>query len=221
MKIVEIVSLLSTGSFPQTVEWQQARQEVINAVQAAEWPENSGTFTIYPESGKQSNMGNGVVPIKKRPMALLRDAGWTLEYPWDIAAKAERRKGSKPGNVDAAKQSSAGLMVVEWETGNISSSHRSVNKMAMGLLQGKSVAGILIVPCQRLAQYLTDRIGNVEELRPYFPLWKAVNAREGVLEVFVIEQDAESIAVPRIPKGRDGRAKEGRDALERLIRPSF
>jgi len=40
-------------------------------------------------------------------------------------------------------------------------------------------------------------------------LWENLNVAEGVLELIVIEQDNESTGVPRIPKGKDGRAKEG------------
>lgn len=120
-----------------------------------------------------------------------------------------RGKGSKPGNIDAAKQFPEGLVVVEWETGNISSSHRAINKMALGLVVKKCVAGILVIPNMKLAQYLTDRIGNIEEIRPYIPLWENLAVAEAVLELVVIEQDGESTDSPKIPKGKDGRAKEG------------
>jgi hypothetical protein len=97
-------------------------------------------------------------------------------------------------------------VVAEWETGNVSSSHRSLNKMVMLLADGLLVAGTLVVPTRRLAQYLTDRIGNLEELTGYFPLWSRYPCSRGVLEIVGIEQDAESLSVPRIPKGTDGRS---------------
>ena len=100
-------------------------------------------------------------------------------------------------------------MVVEWETGNVSSSHRAINKMALGLVTKKCVAGVLVIPNMKLARYLIDRIGNIEEIRPYFPLWANLSVEEGVLELVVIEQDSESTNSPRIPKGKDGRAAEG------------
>lgn len=214
MKIAEIVTLLSRGKFAQSSEWKVIRESIHEAITQAEWPVGSGSFTIHPESGKKSGQGNGVVPIKEKPMQILRNAGWTLEYPWEIASKNTitkgRRKGSRPGDIDAAKQFDQGLVVIEWETGNISSSHRAINKMALGLVTKKCIAGVLIIPNMRLAQYLTDRIGNIEEIRPYIPLWDNLNVAEGVLELVVIEQDAESIDSPKIPKGKDGRAVEGR-----------
>jgi hypothetical protein len=217
VKITEIVPVLSRGSFAASPEWREIRETVHSAIRQAEWPVGAGTFTIYPESGKKSGMGNGVVPIKAKPMQVLQQNGWTLEYPWVIAARVapRRGKGSKPGCIDAAKIYRQGVVVVEWETGNISSSHRAINKMALGLVTKQSVAGILVIPNMRLAKYLTDRIGNIDELRPYFPVWQNLSVQEGVLELVVIEQDDESIDVPRIPKGKDGRAAEG--ALAALL----
>ena len=54
--------------------------------------------------------------------------------------------------------------------------------------------------------FLTDRIGNVAELEPYFEFWAATPCKDGVLEIIVIEHDAESFDVPRIQKGTDGRS---------------
>lgn len=217
MKIKQNVILLDHGAFAKSPQWGAIRAEIHAAIEKAEWPVGAGIFRIYPESGKKSGKGNGVVPIKKKPMKVLADDGWTLEYPWDVTGKAVglNGKGTKPGNIDAAKTFPEGLVVVEWETGNISSSHRAVNKMALGLLHGKCIAGVLVVPNMKLAQYLTDRIGNIEELLPYAPMWRALNLKEGVLELVVIEQDADDLTVPRIPKGRDGRAKEGADKAKK------
>lgn len=213
MRIVETVVLLSRGEFGASAEWAAIRDKIHSAITAAEWPVGSGSFTIYPESGKKSGEGNGVVPIKAKSMRLLFEDGWTLEYPWEVATRTgktgSREKGSRPGDIDAAKVFDQGLVVVEWETGNVSSSHRAINKMALGLVTGKCVAGVLIIPNMSLARYLTDRIGNIEEIRPYIPLWENLSVAEGVLELVVIEQDHESFDVPRIPKGKDGRAREG------------
>lgn len=218
MKIADTVKLLSRGDFAQSNDWALIRASIHNAIQQAEWPVGRGAFIIHPESGKKSGLGNGVVPIKAKPMEILEGDGWVLEQPWaitnrpdDLNTKTEKkpRKGSKPGKIDAAKEFDQGLVVIEWETGNVSSSHRSINKMALGLVEKKCIAGVLVVPNTRLAKYLTDRIGNIEELRPYFPVWEALNVTDGALELVVIEQDGEDTAVPRIPKGKDGRAKEG------------
>lgn len=208
MKIVESISLISKGVFAASKEWHEIRSQIHSAIAQAEWPIGEGRFLIYPESGKKSGQGNGVVPIKAKPMHLLKNNGWTLEYPWNVAQSAKTSKGTRPGDIDAAKLFPQGLVVIEWETGNISSSHRAINKMALGLVTQKCIAGVLAVPNSNFAQFLTDRIGNIEELRPYFPLWEALNITEGVLEIIVIEHDDVSLNVPRIPKGKDGRAQE-------------
>lgn len=217
MKITSIHTLIEKGNFARSREWENVRNEALAAVKGAEWPPGSGSFTIYPESGKKRGEGNGVKPIKNRSISTLTDgkesygklvkAGrktfvdeWFEEYPWPIGERV------RPGNMDAAYVSKSGIVCLEWETGNISSSHRSMNKMCLGLLKGAINAGILVVPSRALYPYLTDRIGNESELEPYFDLWRATPCAEGILEIFVIEQDAESKSVPRIPKGTDGRA---------------
>lgn len=99
--------------------------------------------------------------------------------------------------------------VVEWETGNISSSHRSLNRMILGMLHGSVVAGFLIIPTRNIARYLTGRVGNVEELSPYFEVYRKISVKRGVLRVLKVEHDAISTdpsVVPKIRKGTDGRA---------------
>ncbi|GER84776.1 hypothetical protein KTAU_34120 [Thermogemmatispora aurantia] len=76
------------------------------------------------------------------------------------------------------------------------------------MLKGALIGGVLILPSRNMYRYLTDRIGNFEEVEPYFPLWEALATfvARGVLWVVAIEQDAVSKSVPRIEKGTDGRA---------------
>ena len=112
----------------------------------------------------------------------------------------------RPGPMDATFPVRDRLFCVEWETGNISSSHRAINKMALGILKKILLGGALIVPTREMYNYLTDRVGNFREIQPYFPLWKALHVDEGLLVVIAIEHDAVSKDVPRIKKGTDGRA---------------
>lgn len=119
-----------------------------------------------------------------------------------------RGSGKKPGKLDAVLYTGYGPVALERETGNISSSHRALNKMALGLLKGVLACGILVVPSRELYKYLTDRIGNMAELEPYLDLWRSIPCKEGVLEIVAIEHDATSTRVPRIPKSTSGRALE-------------
>lgn len=200
MKIIQIETLIHVGPFSESAEWQAARQFLHTEIEAIDHPAGSGKFTIYPESGKKSGQGNGVKPIKEGLMARLHEHGWLLEAPLDIATRR------KPGKLDAVLDTTEGAIAFEWETGNISSSHRALNKLCLGLIKEVIRAGILVVPSRNMYQYLTDRTGNFSELEPYLDLWRAIRCENGVLEIIVVEHDDTSTSVPRIPKGTDGRA---------------
>lgn len=195
MKIVQEVSLISQGSFEESKEWGIIQQEIRNAIQLIVWPPGSSNFTINP-----TIHGNGVKPIKNACMAALdSNLDWQLESKITYATRS-------PGRVDATKRLNGHLFALEWETGNISSSHRAMNKLVLGLLRRFFLGSALVLPSRKLYPYLTDRIGNFEELEPYFDVWRAVNINEGFLAIFVVEHDAVDSSVPRITKGTDGRA---------------
>jgi len=198
MKIVKSEQLLSYLNIEQQSIYQQAKQQVQEAIQQVEWPENTGQFTIYPESGKKRGQGNGVKPIKFKFIEYLKAQSWQIEY--EISPEL--------GKVDAVFSQAGQAIAVEWETGNISSSHRSINKIVLGVQKGYIIAGFIVVPCRNLAQYLTDRIGNFEELEAYFDFWRNCGScYRGSLVIFGVEHDQTSYEVLRIPKGTDGRAQ--------------
>lgn len=195
MKIVQEVSLISVGSFEESSDWSIIRAEIREAISLIVYPPGTSSFTINP-----TKHGNGVKPIKEACMIALRDRfGWKLESPINYATRS-------PGKVDATKIIDNYLFALEWETGNISSSHRAVNKMVLGLLRGVLLGAVLVLPSRKLYPYLTDRIGNYEELEPYFDVWRSVRIEEGFLAIFVIEHDQIDNSVPKITKGTDGRA---------------
>ena len=219
MRIVDVKTLISSGEYAVSAEWRETRKNLHKAIGEVDWPHGSGTFTIYPQSGKARREGNGVTPIKEVLMEDLRQQGWRLEEPlnWPpnkpatlrrLGKLSRPRKPSRPGPLDAVLYTGNGPVAFEWETGNISSSHRALNKMALGLHKGILACGILVVPSRELAQYLTDRIGNMEELEPYLDLWRSIPCEQGVLEIVAIEHDATSTDVPPIPKSTSGRAHE-------------
>jgi hypothetical protein len=200
MKIVQIERIIDTGTFSQTEDWKIIEEHIFQAIQSIEWPPGSGSFTLFDESGKKRGQGSGVKPVKQACMQKLKSFGWQLETLVDIAT------GRRPGPMDATCKVKDRLFCVEWETGNISSSHRSVNKMALGIMKKTLIGGALILPTRAMYRYLTDRVGNFPELSPYFPLWKSLDVEEGLLLVIAIEHDAVSNKVSRIKKGTDGRA---------------
>lgn len=200
MKIVRVERLIDAGGFSATKEWRTIESHIMQAIKAVQWPPGSGTFTLYDEAGKARGKGSGVKPIKDACMLHLKSLGWNLETRVPIAIL------KRVGKMDATYPVRNRLFCVEWETGNISSSHRAVNKMALGLLKKVLIGGVLILPTRAMYNYLTDRVGNFPELEPYFPLWQSLNVDEGLLAIIAIEHDAVSKSVPRIPKGTDGRA---------------
>jgi hypothetical protein len=203
MRIASEHVLIDRG-YGATVPCRIALEELRIAISRVVWPPGSSIFTIHPESGKRSGMGNGVVPIKKAFISELENLGWIPEMDFPLTTP----EGSAGfGAMDAAKPFDDGLpFLVEWETGNISSSHRALNKICIGLLEGCIAGGTLVVPTQSLARYLTDRIGNLRELLPYLRLWASIDVADGYLSIIAIEHDAESPEVERIKKGTDGRA---------------
>jgi hypothetical protein len=195
MKILRTTYLIQAGTFASSAEWRTRHSQIGKAITAVEWPTGSGSFTLHAE--KESN---GVVPIKKSCMADLKALGWNLETRFSPTAE------KRPGPIDATCREKGKLLCLEWETGNISSSHRALNKMALGLITGEFIGGVLIIPSRAMYVYLTDRIGNYAEIQPYFPVWQSLKIEEGVLAVIEIEHDALSLDVPHIRKGTDGRA---------------
>jgi len=208
--LIDRAGVDGSARYSLTSQFLQVERQINQAVRHTVWPPDADDFTIYPESGKKRGEGNGVKPIKDGFVATLRGMGWELEKRAPAREGAmPGAKGSRPGAFDCHRPLNGDFapFVVEWETGNISSSHRAINRMALGILLGYVSGGILIVPSHELAQYLTDRIGNEPELQPYFPLWQQWTlAATAYLAVVTIEHDDVSTDVPRIPKGTDGRA---------------
>ncbi len=120
----------------------------------------------------------------------------------------------KVGDFDFFTELNGGMRcVIEWETGNISSSHRSMNKLCLVMLAGLIDIGVVILPSRLLYAHLTDRIGNWMELSPYLPLWHYIGQgmERALLAVTVVEHDelTDDPAVPFITQGSDGRSAEG------------
>lgn len=157
----------------------------------------SGSFTI----NSSSKNCNGVVPVKEGIYERLEaHYEWFREKPLPYFEDAQ-----KGGPIDVYKEFgdprnpfNVGL---EFETGNISSAHRSMNKLCMGIKHGDLQMAFLIMPIKRLAYYLTDRVSNYEELAPYFSLL------EYPLVIFGFDADHYDPNAPLLAKGRDGMSK--------------
>jgi len=224
MKISHTRVLVDEGDFTSSEAWEESRNQVTASIKSVNWPPGNDEFVIKPES-----TGNGVSPITDSFEEILENKnGWSstgrthlktvlhqmglfddvieklspyyddpedfISSPWFDAVRELNVEGESE------------LSVVEWETGNISSSHRSLNRITLGLVTGIITAGVVILPTREMYQYLTDRVGNYPELEPYFVIWESLSSEvdNGVIEVMAVEHDATSNNVPLTGKLKDG-----------------
>src|SRR5690554_993562 len=118
-------------------------QNLKNGISTTDWPIGTKSFTLNPTS-----KGNGVKPIKNNCIAHLESLGWKAE---------SRVPGSTLGPLDAVFTNTLNEnFALEWETGNISSSHRAVNKLVHEMLSQRLQGGFLVLPSKSFYKYLTD-----------------------------------------------------------------
>lgn len=196
MRVAGIEYLISNGDFAVNA-CPSILHEIESAINEMVWPADESRFLINPVA-----KGNGVGPIKSSFIGRLIRRGWAAEVRLDLGITS-----GSPGPLDAVKYiDRVPAVAVEWETGNISSSHRALNKLMLALQYGRLQAAFLVLPTKDFYTYLTDRVGNLSELAPYFPVWRGRPGISGVLAVISVEHDATSDSVPLIPKGTDGRS---------------
>lgn len=214
--------------------WQTVHLSYKNAIEKIHHPLDSGKLTIRRKAiraGSTQFNRNGVGFLRSQFLRnMVNVEGWLPEgnvdlgrdrqqpaiclYPSGEAYREPITSGF--GGFDFLTTTADGLKVaIEWETGNISSSHRSMNKLAIALKTGIIQAGVLVLPSRELYVHLTDRIGNISELSGYLEMWESLKTTvdRGLLAITVVEHDAVSDdpALPYLPTGNDGRAKQGRD----------
>lgn len=224
MKISHTYTLLDEGEFSETDTWRNAREDVLDSVRHVYWPPGNDSFLVYPEENE-----NGVNPITEQFESNLdKQPDWeSTGRKWlsglleergildDAVEKMEQYYDDPLDFIsspwfDAMKEieidGDPGLIVAEWETGNISSSHRSLNRITLGLVSGIIHGGLIVLPNRDLYYYLTDRIGNYRELEPYFVIWESLahEVENGIIEVVVVEHDGVSDSAPPIGKLTDG-----------------
>lgn len=211
MKIVEALDVVQAGRFARTRTWQRAMTDVEAAIAKADWPFGSGSFSLNPEPvidrrGRADRHPNGVMPIKVPMIRHLESCGWQTETLPQLPVGFEGRDVLTTGDLDALLLDRDRYVGFEWETGNVSSTHRAINKLLDGITRGTLSAGILVLAMRSTQRYLTDRVGNFEEVAPYFEFWNRYPVPDGVLRVYGVSHDQLDPSVAHIPKGRDGRA---------------
>jgi hypothetical protein len=232
MKWLRTIVLFDRGGVAASEDWKSIHESYIRSIQSIDFPEGSGKLKLrrkFQLPNKQW-LRNGVKFLKNRFLDhLVNVQGWRAEVNFDLGKNRTPPElqlypgleahhepiTSDFGGFDFVTTAPNGTHVaIEWETGNISSSHRSMNKLAIALISGKIHAGVLIVPSRDLYEHLTDRIGNIGELSSYLSMWKDTECgvARGLLAITVVEHDelTDDMNYPYLPVGNDGRAKEGR-----------
>ena len=141
---------------------------------------------------------NGVIPLKDGCYKMLEE-----EFLWYREKPLLTLSQSKGGPIDVYKEFMSPFECIrvglEFETGNISSAHRSMNKLSLGLANNELDLAVILMPVSSLSYYLTDRVSNYEELEPYFDLVKKYPF------IFIgFDAEAYSDCFPALPKGKDG-----------------
>jgi len=232
MKWLRTIVIFDKGGVVLEADWQSVHESYVRSIQSIDHPHGTGQLTLRRKVRLQNGQWqrNGVNYLKESFLRHMRDAEhWQAEQGVDVKQDRIKPKLSlypsgksyrEPitsdfGGFDFVTLTPGGLRAaIEWETGNISSSHRSMNKLAIALAAGSIQAGVLIVPSRVFYENLTDRIGNIGELSGYLELWEAAKRRvkRGLLAISVVEHDAvtDDTNIPFLPMGNDGRAAEGR-----------
>jgi hypothetical protein len=209
MRIVESMNVVA-GGFERTALWKRACRDIEEGIANTDWPWDTGRFVLNPEpratSKGKDRHPNGVKPIKIPIIRYLSAAGWQTEALPKLPVGFQGRDVLGTGDLDALLCDSDVYVGFEWETGNVSSSHRAINKLLDGIGRGSLAAGALVLPMRETARYLTDRVGNFEELAPYFEFWSRFPMKAGVLRIYGVAHDELDTEIPYIPKGTDGRA---------------
>lgn len=211
MRIVERLDIIHAGRFPESKTWDRAKAEVEAAIEKADWPFGSGQFSLNPEpgidrKGMPDRHPNGVMPIKVPMIEHLNSCGWEAETLPELPVGFQGADVLSTGDLDALLHDGNRCVGFEWETGNVSSTHRAINKLLDGITRGTLNGGILVLAMRDTQRYLTDRVGNFEEIAPYFEFWSRYPVPDGILRVYGVGHDQLDPSVPHIPKGKDGRA---------------
>lgn len=232
MKCLRTIILFDRGDILKEQDWQVFHKSYSQCIAKIDHPAGGGSFTLRRKLQAPGGQWkrNGVGYLKSRFFGHMKDdEGWEPEGRVDLGKNRKKpsfilypslQQYEEPitsnfGGFDFVTHGDGGRKIaIEWETGNISSSHRSMNKLVIALKSGVIDIGVLIVPSRALYDHLTDRIGNIGELSGYLEMWAdAGDAIErGLLAVTVVEHDhlTNDIDFPYLPRGNDGRAKEGR-----------
>lgn len=232
MKLLRTIIVFDQGGLASSSSWARSYESYANAIRCLDHPVGSGRLTLRRISTDKKSR-NGVTYLKNRFVEFMNTDDWLTEMPVYLKSGHDNPTlksypnledyvepvGASFGGFDFTSIAKDGTRVaLEWETGNISSSHRSLNKLALALANEDIQIGVLIVPSRDMYSHMTDRIGNISELSPYLSFWHRTRhiVKKGLLAISVVEHDELTTdeSHPYLKVGIDGRARE---ATKKLI----
>lgn len=191
MKWCRTILVVNNGGAAESEDWRTLHDSYTRAIKSIDHPAGTKSLTLrkkYREQKSGAEKRNGVKYLRERFLQhMTNDEHWTAEaqgeieiaqmpavlksYP-DMQSHTEEVQ-SMFGGFDFLTRTKGGFRAaIEWETGNVSSSHRSLNKLVIALNASVINAGVLILPSRDLYEHLTDRVGNIQEVSPYLCLWQ-------------------------------------------------
>jgi hypothetical protein len=232
MKWLRTLILIDQGDVISSKDWMTVHKSYVRAIRSIDHPAGTGKLSLRRKVKlpRAQWRRNGVGYLRARFLENMQKVeGWKPETNVDLGRDRKQPPiklypsletyrepiTSDFGGFDFTTIGPEGAKVaIEWETGNISSSHRSMNKLGIALMSGTVQIGVLILPSRNLYEHLTDRIGNIGELSGYLSMWEGLKSgvKRGLLAVSVVEHDnlTDDAALPHLRTGKDGRAREGR-----------
>ena len=240
MKWLRTIIVFDKGNVVAEQDWATVHASYVRSIEAIDHPVGSGKFILRRKvrkpNGKWKRNGVGymrasflhkMVEIeeweREAAVKLPRDRIQPALRLYPISGAYQEPITSNFGGFDFQTLTKDGLRVaIEWETGNISSSHRSMNKLAIALASGAIQVGVLIVPSRACYEQLTDRIGNIGELSGYLELWEAAKAavQRGLLAISVVEHDnvTDDPIIPFLKVGNAGLARKAKAKEARVAK---
>ncbi len=233
MKWLRTLILFDQGGVVLSSDWQSLHDSYVRSIQSIDNPKGSGRLTLRRKIRLPTDQWarNGVGYLRNSFLQhICNEEGWQSEGLVNLGRDRQQPPiklypmlgdyrepiTSDFGGFDLVTSGRDGTKIaIEWETGNISSSHRSMNKLAIALSAGVIEVGVLIVPSRNLYEHLTDRIGNISELSGYLSMWAGLKStvQHGLLAISVVEHDelTDDLAFPFLKVGNDGRAAQGQN----------
>jgi restriction endonuclease BamHI len=148
MKWLRTLVIFDRGNVIKSADWRRIHESYVRSIQSIDFPEGSGKLKLRRKTKRPDGQWdrNGVIYLRNRFIQhMTTEEGWQKEFgfklgknqtPPTIQLYPSRKPHTEPitskfGNFDFVTMSGRTHVAIEWETGNISSPHRSMNKLGL------------------------------------------------------------------------------------------